>query len=83
MKDIFEDGRSDLIFYHYYDSICKVKYCKIWPKCTIFIINILLAPKNDNDQKNEERKYNDLKEKIFIKKKCIAPKIDNNQTIMV
>ena len=52
MKDIFEGGRSDLIFYHYYDSICKVKYCKIWPKCTIK--KKLFAPKNDNDQKNEE-----------------------------
>ena len=54
MKDIFEGGRSDLIFYHYYDSICKVKYCKFWPKCTIFKKNILFAPKNDNNQKNEE-----------------------------
>ena len=27
--------------------------------------NILFASKNDNDQKNEERKYNGLKEKIF------------------
>ena len=53
MKDIFEGGRSDLIFYHYYDSICKVKYCKIWPNCTIFKKNILFAPKNDNDQKKE------------------------------
>ena len=68
MKDIFEGGRSDLIFYHYYDSICKVKYCKFWPKCTIFQKNILFAPKNDNDQKNEERKYNGLKEKIFTNK---------------
>ena len=31
-------------------------------------INILFAPKNDNDQKNEERKYNGLKEKIFTNK---------------
>ena len=31
--------------------------------------NILFAPKNDNDQKNEERKYNGLKEKIFTNKK--------------
>ena len=68
MKDIFEGGRSDLIFYHYYDSICKVKYCKIWPKCKIFKKNILYAPKNDNDKKNEERKYNGLKEKIFTNK---------------
>jgi len=68
MKDIFEGDRSNLIFYHYYDSICKVKYCKIWPKCTIFKKNILFAPKNDNNQKNEERKYNGLKEKIFTNK---------------
>ena len=68
MKDIFEGGRSDLIFYHYYDRICKVKYCKFWPKCTIFKKNILFAPKNDNNQKNEERKYNGLKEKIFTNK---------------
>ena len=27
--------------------------------------NILNAPKNDNDKKNEERKYKGLKEKIF------------------
>ena len=51
MKDIFEGGRSDLVFYHYYDSICKIKYCKIWPKCTNFKKNILFAPKNYNDQK--------------------------------
>ena len=68
MKDIFEGGRSDLIFYHYYDSICKVKYCKIWPKCTIFQKNISYAPKNDNDKKNEEWKYNGSKEKIFTNK---------------
>ena len=68
MKDIFEGGKSDLIFYHYYDSICKVKYCKIWPKCTIFQKNISYAPKNDNDKKNAERKYNGSKEKIFTNK---------------
>ena len=28
----------------------------------------LFAPKNDNNQKNEERKYNGLKEKIFTNK---------------
>ena len=61
MKDIFEGGGSDLIFYLYYDSICKVKYCKFWPKCTIFKIYILFAPKNNNNQKNEERKYKGLK----------------------
>lgn len=68
MKDIFEGGRSDLIFYHYYDSICKVKNCKIWPKCTIFKKKILSTPKNDNDQKSEEWKYKGLKEKIFTNK---------------
>ena len=30
--------------------------------------DILFAPKNDNDQKNEERKYNGLNEKIFTNK---------------
>ena len=68
MKDIFEGGWPDLIFYQYYDSICKVNYCKFWPKCTIVKKNILFAPKNDNNQKNEERKYNGLKEKIFTNK---------------
>ena len=29
---------------------------------------IFFAPKNDNDQKNEERKYYGLKEKIFTNK---------------
>ena len=29
----------------------------------------MFAPKNDNNQKNEERKYNDLKEKIFTNQK--------------
>ena len=67
MKDIFDSGRSDLIFYHYYDSICKVKYCKYWPKCTFFKKK-QFAPKNDNDHNNEERKYNVLKEKIFTNK---------------
>ena len=33
-----------------------------------FSKNILFAPKNDNDQKNEERKYNGLNEKIFKNK---------------
>ena len=28
----------------------------------------MFAPKNDNNQKNEERKYNGLKEKIFTNK---------------
>ena len=28
----------------------------------------LFAPKNDNDQKNEKRKYNGLKEKLFTNK---------------
>ena len=68
MKDIFEVGRSNLIFHLYYDSICKVKYCKFWPKCTIFKKNILFAPKNDNDQNYEERKHNGSKEKIFTNK---------------
>ena len=30
--------------------------------------NILFAPKNDNDQNYEERKYNGSKEKIFTNK---------------
>ena len=30
--------------------------------------NFLFAPKIDNDQKNEVRKYNGLKEKIFTNK---------------
>ena len=43
MKYIFEGGRLDLIFYHYYASICKVKYCKIWPKCIVVKRNILFT----------------------------------------
>ena len=51
MKDIFEGGRSDIICYHYYDSICKVKYCKFGQNAQFSKKYILFAPKNDNDQK--------------------------------
>ena len=68
MKDIFEGGRSDLIFYYYYDSICKFKYFEIGPKCTIFKKIFCSLQKMTMTKKNEERKYNGLKEKIFTNK---------------
>ena len=82
MQDICGGGLSDSICYYYYDVISNVRFSHISWKCSIFLKNILFAPKGQTGHKDTKNmnhiKEQNLPESIgasFLKISWLEPEI--------